>query len=140
MSTIGRAYLSQFGTKVLHNGTTHRSLTTISKLPRSIDTTIDLPNSLKHDTYGSSPAPLIPQPFTAVILLQYTDKILAEAEFKNLIALLGTRATATAVNADGTTSTCTARLRTISETTADKDILTGIVKVQMDFDPLDVWS
>lgn len=140
MATIGTAYVSQFGAKVLHNGTTHRSLKTVSKLQTAVSTTIELPNALVYDTYGNAPAPLKPARFMATILLQYTSKQLAEDEFQSLVALIGTRGTVTAVNADGSTSTCSARLNSVAEITPDKDILNGIIKVQLTFDPVEVWS
>lgn len=140
MATIGTAYVSQFGSKVLHNGITHRSLETVSKLQEAVNTIIELPNGLIFDTYGSGAAPTKPKRFKATVLLQYASSQLAEGEFQSIIDLIGTRETVTAVNADTSTSTCQARLHSVAEVTPDKNQLNGIIKVQLTFIPLEVWS
>ena len=134
-------YVTQFGAKVLHNGTTHYATSTIRESAKADVKPIKLPNGRLYDMYQSYDAPVSPTNFTATLLLRLA-KDSAIAEFEAIAALVGTRATVIGKRntTTGATATCTARLTGIANINRDDKHFNNGIRIKLSFTALDLWS
>lgn len=135
-------YLTSFGSKTLHNGSTHHNATGVN--PDSTKAKLDLielANGVLFDPNGTGPAPTVPQPIKVEIVLKYSTAAAAETEAESIVALVGTRNTLTAKRmAAGTTRTCLARLEQVIDRRRYPQEASREITLELHFQPLNNWS
>jgi hypothetical protein len=134
--------ITQFGSQVLHNGTTHYATRYIENPLKAKLDIIELPNGALFDPNGSGAAATTPQPFESPHLIKLTAPAAASTELAAIKALVGTRGTLTASPYDGSANqTCTARLERIDATQPEPiDTPNTVLRLALRFVPLGDWA
>lgn len=140
--TASIAYVTQFGSKVLHNGSTIHCTDMLTKSGKAKLNLVTLPSGAIIDPNGSSEdAAVVPQKFKSVHLLTYTSEATAVAEAESILALVGTRDTVTATKVSSGTDTCEARIEQVTIVNKRKKTK-GFWKIMLEisFQPITAFS
>ncbi len=106
--------ITQFGSQILHNGTTIFAKDHVDIAPQAKLDIIELANGALFDPNTTNDAPTIPQPFTSLHIIKEVTKAQANTQLRNIKDLIGKRYTLTAAPYDGSASeSCTARLEKV---------------------------
>ena len=116
--TIRDFILTDFGTLVLHNGTSRRALDRVQEVSRAQTQIITLPSGTKYDNMlAADVAPSVPGTVTTEIRITGT-KAANQTALGNIAANLGVRGTLTFKQVDSaTTYTATARMTAVRNLT-----------------------
>lgn len=133
------AYITQFRSTTLHNGTDRYAVNVLHQSPVAKLKIIQLPDGTLYDGHETGDAPTAPAAVTAVFLLRMGTPTAANTEFEALAAMVGQSGTLTAKKADGTTTTCTARLKRVTNVSKYRDRMLADIKVKLEFQPTTKW-
>lgn len=134
------AYITAFAGSTLHDGTERFATKALFQSPVAKLKIITLPDGSLYDAHETGDAPTAPGPVTTVSLMRFSSAAAANTEFETLSALAGKSGTLTAKKADGTTVTCTARLKKVVNVSKYRDRMLAHLKVSLEFQPTTDWA
>jgi hypothetical protein len=124
---------------VLHNGVSYFSQTWLGETAEARIRIRQLSNGVLHDLDSTAQAVLIPQPFSAVVLVKLAQKFQINDKWEEWRVNAGKRAVLTGEDIVGNPFTCTARLRQIKRLQASRLVINNKLKVEMFFVPITNW-
>lgn len=125
---------------VLHNGVNYFSQTWIGESAEARIRVRQLSNGVLHDLDGTSQAILIPQPFSATVLVKLQFKYEVNDKWQEWRLNAGKRAILTGEDIVGNPYTCTARLRQIKRLQPNRLVINNKLKVEVFFVPINNWT